>query len=160
CLFITAALLGIGSSMRFYFIAWSTRVLTYLAAPLLGLRLSAMFVNALTVRSRSYWRKLIDFGSSTVVADILDTSGRVEILEPLDRFWTLMADFGFFTLVIDFRFRTLVANFCFGHYTCNFCPGCQWLTMSYTAIPYTFMALALALVNIGHLSLVPAITSQ
>ena len=44
--------------MRFYFIASSTRVLTYLAAPLLGLRLSAMFVNALTVRSRSYWRKL------------------------------------------------------------------------------------------------------
>lgn len=44
--------------------------------------------------------------------------------------------------------------------TCNFCPGCQWLTMSYTAILYTFMALALALVNIGHLSLVPAITSQ
>ncbi|RMX43452.1 hypothetical protein pdam_00001934, partial [Pocillopora damicornis] len=153
CLFITAALLGIGSSMRFYFIASSTRVLTYLAAPLLGLRLSAMFVNALTVRSRSYWRKLIDFGSSTVVAD-------VEILEPLDRFWTLMADFGFFTLVVDFRFRTLVANFGFGHYTCNFCPGCQWLTMSYTALLYTFMALALALVNIGHLSLVPAITSQ
>ena len=58
CLFITAALFGIGSSMRFYFIASSTRVLTYLAAPLLGLRLSAMFVNALTVRSRSYWRKL------------------------------------------------------------------------------------------------------
>ena len=58
CLFITATLLGIGSSMRFYFIASSTRVLTYLAAPLLGLRLSAMFVNALTVRSRSYWRKL------------------------------------------------------------------------------------------------------
>lgn len=58
CFFITAALLGIGSSMRFYFIASSTRVLTYLAAPLLGLRLSAMFVNALTVRSRSYWRKL------------------------------------------------------------------------------------------------------
>ena len=53
CFFITAALLGIGSSMRFYFIASSTRVLTYLAAPLLGLRLSAMFVNALTVRSRS-----------------------------------------------------------------------------------------------------------
>ena len=33
CLFITATLLGIGSSMRFYFIASSTRVLTYLAAP-------------------------------------------------------------------------------------------------------------------------------
>ena len=58
CFFITAVLLGIGSSMRFYFIASFTRVLTYLAAPLLGLRLSAMFVNALTVRSRSYWRKL------------------------------------------------------------------------------------------------------
>ena len=51
---------------------------------------------------------VVDFGSSTVVAD-------VEILEPLDRFWTLMADFGFFTLVVDFRFRTLVANFGFGH---------------------------------------------